>query len=236
MGLLTQLQRLRLDGSRLSGALPAQLTLLSGVTTVNFRLDGNPDLCVNSAASAAVVPLCNQGSVGGCPMSPCGCRHTVCAGGSEHIEVAFTANKVLTTSPFYIEEAECCQMGATTLRERVDCVLLHFLCFACLIDVWCGCLSRLFPRHNLPFLTCLEHFSCQLVRDGLLDCSRRPCVATPAGLARTRSLEYHENKLTGSIPPQIGLLPVLGGLSLYDNPELQGTIPSQVRCQRLYAF
>jgi hypothetical protein len=38
-------------------------------------------------------------------------------------------------------------------------------------------------------------------------------------------LVQQENNLTGTIPPELGLLPVIGGLSLYDNENLKGTIP-----------
>ena len=75
----------------------------------------------------------------------------------------------------------------------------------------------------------------RLVLDGHLDCSvGRPCAVTPKGLAAPTVQYLNQNTpggpklLTGTIPPQLGLMTAVEYLYLFNIDSMDGTIPPEL--------
>ena len=69
----------------------------------------------------------------------------------------------------------------------------------------------------------------RLVTGGFLDCGTRPCTATAKGLTQlVISYGNQAAALTGTICPEIATMTAATLLLLFNDPELWGTLPTQL--------
>jgi hypothetical protein len=103
--------------AKLTGPIPASLTNLTKVATNVFRLYGNPGLCHLNADSTGVTARCDQTPAANqCPYPACGCKwapSAVCVSGRTLSATAFSDNTDNPISPFYPDDATCCEETPT---------------------------------------------------------------------------------------------------------------------------